>query len=74
MIAESLIDHKTGINPCLIVQDPCAEMIVHQNHLDQGIKRSKVVSTLESGINIAIRLIIFRLLSRGYGLIPDSIA
>ena len=29
--------------------------------------------TLESGINIALRLLIFWLFSRGYGLIPDSI-
>ena len=31
------------------------------------------VSTLESGINVALRLLIFRLFSRGYGLIPDFI-
>ena len=31
------------------------------------------MSTLESGINIALRLLIFWLFSRGYGLIPDSI-
>ena len=30
-------------------------------------------STLESGINIPLRLLIFWLFSRGYGLIPDSI-
>ena len=29
--------------------------------------------TLESGINIALRLLIFWFYSRGYGLIPDSI-
>ena len=29
--------------------------------------------TLDSGINIALRLLIFWLFSRGYGLIPDSI-
>ena len=29
--------------------------------------------TLESGINIALRLLLFLLFSRGYGLIPDSI-
>ena len=36
------------------------------------MKRIKVI-TLESGINIALRLLIFTLFSRGYGLIPDFI-
>ena len=31
------------------------------------------VYTLESGINVALRLLIFWLFSKGYGLIPDSI-
>ena len=31
------------------------------------------VSTLESGINVSLCLLIFWLFSRGYGLIPDSI-
>jgi hypothetical protein len=30
-------------------------------------------NTLESGINVALRLLIFWHFSRGYGLIPDSI-
>ena len=29
--------------------------------------------TLESGINIVLRLLFFRIFSRGYGLIPDFI-
>ena len=32
-----------------------------------------VMCTLESGINVALRLLIFWLFSRGYGLIPDFI-
>ena len=35
-------------------------------HQDNGV-------TLESGLNIALCLLIFWLFSRGYGLIPDSI-
>ena len=31
------------------------------------------LGTLESGINVALRLLVFRLFSRGYGLIPDFI-
>ena len=30
-------------------------------------------TTLESGINVALQLLIFGLFSRGYGLIPDFI-
>ena len=33
----------------------------------------KIATTLESGINIALRLLIFLNFSKGYGLIPDSI-
>jgi hypothetical protein len=33
----------------------------------------QIYPILESGINIALRLLIFWLFSRGYGLIPDSI-
>ena len=39
--------------------------------MDSHIK--KCLYTLESGINIALRLLLFLLFSRGYGLIPDSI-
>ena len=39
----------------------------------EGLELVILLHTLESGINIALRLLIFRLFSRGYGLILDSI-
>ena len=44
-----------------------------QNQLVLGKNsKDKVIPTLESGIYVTLRLLIFGIFSRGYGLIPDE--